>query len=133
MTPPPRQRAVATEEATTTVTDTVTITDCEAGFRLDHELLVTDPVCIPIDPQRVLPLDMTALELMLITSQTPLGTAQWILDELPLLLPEYADRLTPLPGFGYPADLEQVAALQPDLILARRIRWMSNWQNRLRR
>ena len=96
-----------------------TSVDCEEGFRLfDHELLVTDPVCIPIAPQRVLPLDMTALELMLITNQTPLGTAQWILDELPLLLPEYADALTPLPGFGYPADLEQVAALQPDLILA---------------
>jgi len=99
----------------------VTVADdsCEAGFRLfDHELLVTDPVCIPADPQRVLPLDMTALELMLITKQTPLGTAQWILDELPILLPEYAAVLTPLPGFGYPADLEQVAALQPDLILA---------------
>lgn len=92
---------------------------CETGFRLfDHELLVTDPVCIPANPQRVLPLDMTALELMLLTGKTPLGTAQWILDELPLLLPEYADTLTPLPGFGYPADLEQVAALRPDLILA---------------
>lgn len=109
----------AVAEATTTVTDTVATRGCEAGFRLfDHELLVTDPVCIPIHPQRVLPLDMTALELLLLTKQTPLGTAQWILDELPILLPEYADRLSPLPGFGYPADLEQVAALQPDLILA---------------
>lgn len=115
----PAPTAVAAAEATTTVTNTVAITDCEEGFRLfDHELLVTDPVCIPTAPQRVLPLDMTALELMLITNQTPLGTAQWILDELPILLPEYADALTPLPGFGYPADLEQVAALQPDLILA---------------
>lgn len=115
----PALTALAAAEVTTTVTDTVTTADCEEGFRLfDHELLVTDPVCIPTAPQRVLPLDMTALELMLITNQTPLGTAQWILDELPLLLPEYADRLTPLPGFGYPADLEQVAALQPDLILA---------------
>ncbi len=92
---------------------------CEAGYRLfDHELLVTDPVCIPVDPQRVLPLDMTALELMLLIGKTPLGTAQWILDELPILLPEYAEAMAPLPGFGYPADLEQVAALQPDLILA---------------
>lgn len=97
----------------------VTNNDCEAGYRLfDHELLVTDPVCIPVDPQRVLPLDMTALELMLLTGKPPLGTAQWILDELPILLPEYADALAPLPGFGYPADLEQVAALNPDLILA---------------
>ncbi|MBX3015566.1 MAG: iron-siderophore ABC transporter substrate-binding protein [Caldilineaceae bacterium] len=94
-------------------------TRCKEGFRFfDHALLVSDPVCIPAAPQRVLPLDMTALELMLMTEQTPLGTAQWILDELPLLLPEYADVVTPLPGLGYPADLEQVAALQPDLILA---------------
>lgn len=109
---------VAASPATTTIT-TIAATACEAGFRLfDHDLLVTDPVCIPTAPQRVLPLDMTALELMLITNQTPLGTAQWILDELPILLPEYADALASLPGFGYPADLEQVAALQPDLILA---------------
>lgn len=93
--------------------------ECDDGFRLfDHELLTTEPVCIPASPERVLPLDMASLELLLITEQTPVGTSQWILNELPLLLPQYAELLGSLPGFGYPADLEQVASVQPDLILA---------------
>lgn len=92
---------------------------CEDGFRLfDHELMINDPVCIPVAPARVLPLDIAALEVLLITGQTPVGTGEWILGELPLLLPEYADVLEPLEGVGWPADLEQVARFQPDLILA---------------
>jgi iron complex transport system substrate-binding protein len=58
------------------------------------------------------------LEMVLLTGGTPAGTAEWILQELPLLLPQFADRLATLEGVGYPADLEQVASLQPDLILA---------------
>jgi iron complex transport system substrate-binding protein len=41
-----------------------------------------------------------------------------MLDEMPLLIPEFADILAPLEGVGYPASLEQVALLNPDLILA---------------
>ena len=114
----------ASAETTTPVaaagsTTTESASDCAAGFRLfDHKVLATEPICIPIAPQRVLPLDMAALEFLLLTGQSPVGTAEWILQELPLLLPQYAEVLAPLPGMGYPADLEQVAALQPDLILA---------------
>lgn len=92
--------------------------DCEPGFRLfAHELLVGDPVCIPVAPQRVLPLDMAALEVLMLTGQTPVGAGQWMLEELPLLLPQYADQYATFEGLGYPAELERVAALQPDLIL----------------
>lgn len=117
---PPAGKATAAEAKTETPLAAGQAADqCKAGFRLfTHELLATEPVCIPVAPQRVLPLDMAALEALLITNQTPAGTAQWILEELPLLLPQYADRLAPLKGMGYPADLEQVAALKPDLILA---------------
>ena len=103
---------------TSTPTDPTALT-CAAGFRLfTHEMLVSDPVCIPTAPQRVLPLDMAALEVLLLTGKTPVGTADWMLQELPLLLPQYVETLAPLAGVGYPADLEQVAAFQPDLILA---------------
>ncbi len=92
--------------------------ECEAGFRLfDHERLVGDPVCIPEAPQRVLPLDMAAMEVVLLTGQTPVGTGEWMLEELPILLPQYAERLSTVTGLGYPAELEKVATLQPDLIL----------------
>lgn len=111
----------STETAAETGTDDAASaeTECEEGYRLfDHERLATDPVCIPIAPERVLTLDMASLEMLLILEQTPVGTAQWILNELPVILPQYADVLETLPGFGYPADLEAVAAQQPDLILA---------------
>lgn len=106
----------ASEEA---ASEEVASDGCEEGFRLfDHELMINDPVCIPVSPKRVLPLDIAAMEVMLITGQTPVGTGEWILQELPLLLPEYADVLAPLEGVGWPADIEQVARFQPDLILA---------------
>ncbi len=95
-----------------------TTTECEAGFRLfDHELLVGEPICIPEAPQRILPLDMAAMEVVLLTGQTPVGGGDWMLDELPILLPQYADTLSTVEKLGYPAELEKVAALQPDLIL----------------
>lgn len=116
---PAGQATAAATKAATPVAASQAADECKAGFRLfQHELLATDPVCIPVAPQHVLPLDMAALESLLLTNQTPVGTAQWILEELPLLLPPFADRLAPLKGMGYPADLEQVAALKPDLILA---------------
>ncbi len=94
-------------------------TECEAGFRLfDHKLLMTEPLCIPNDPKRVVALDMASLEVMLLTGQKPVTTADWMLDELPILLPQYADTLATFDEVGYPADLEKVAALKPDLIMA---------------
>jgi len=94
------------------------VSECEAGFRLfDHELLVGDPLCIPEAPQRVLALDMAAVEVLLLTDRVPVGTGQWMLEELPILLPHYAEKLAPVESLGYPAELEKAAALQPDLIL----------------
>jgi iron complex transport system substrate-binding protein len=108
--------AVEAEESATAAGEATS--ECDAGFRLfDHELLVGEPLCIPAAPQRVLPLDMAALEVLMLTGQTPVGTGEWMLQELPLLLPQYADQYATFEGLGYPAELEKVAALQPDLIL----------------
>lgn len=93
--------------------------ECEEGYRLfDHELLESDPVCIPNNPERILPLDMASLEFVLLMGQTPVGTADWMLEEYPVLLPQFADALKDVKGLGYPAELEQVLLLEPDLILA---------------
>ena len=112
-----------TGEATVEVTEETEVAqaaaDCEEGFRLfDHELLLTEPVCIPENPERVLPLDIASLEMTLLTGKIPVATADWMLNEMPLLIPEFADILAPIEGVGYPASLEQVAVLRPDLILA---------------
>lgn len=92
---------------------------CPAGQRLfDHELLASEPLCIPADPQRIIALDMASVELTLLADKTLLATSGWILSELPLLHPPFAEALATVEDVGYPANLEQVALLKPDLILA---------------
>jgi iron complex transport system substrate-binding protein len=92
---------------------------CQAGFRsFDHELLATDPLCLPEAPERIIALDMASVELTLLSEKTLLATSGWILSELPLLAPQFAPTLETVEDVGYPANLEQVALLKPDLILA---------------
>lgn len=92
---------------------------CEEGQRLfEHELLATDPVCIPETPERILALDMASVEMTLLTGKNLVGTANWILNELPLLEPRFAEALAEVTDVGYPADLETTLLLEPDLILA---------------
>lgn len=94
-------------------------TECEEGFRLfDHEYLATDPVCIPENPQRVLALEISALEMVLFTDKELVGTANWLHDEVPVLMPELATALEGIADTGYPANLEAALLAEPDLILA---------------
>lgn len=94
-------------------------TECEEGFRLfDHEYLATEPLCIPEDPQRVLALDISALEMVLLAEKELVGTANWLHDEVPVLLPELASALEGIADTGYPANLEAALLAAPDLILA---------------
>lgn len=92
---------------------------CEAGFRLfDHEYLAGDPVCIPEDPQRILALEISALETVLLTDKELVGTAGWLHEEIPVILPELAPALEGVADTGYPANLEVALLAAPDLILA---------------
>jgi iron complex transport system substrate-binding protein len=98
--------------------NTQEVTECEPGFRLfDHEYLATEPVCIPEDPQRVLAMDMAALEFLFYTNKEIVGSMQWILEELIASLPPLAERLKAVTDVGYPVDPEVVLAAQPDIIL----------------
>lgn len=94
-------------------------TACEAGFRLfEHEYLATDPVCIPENPQRILALEMSALEAVMFSGKELVGTASWLHDEVPVLMPQFAPALEGIPNTGYPANLEVALESDPDLILA---------------
>ncbi|MCA0457828.1 MAG: iron-siderophore ABC transporter substrate-binding protein [Chloroflexi bacterium] len=94
-------------------------TTCEAGFRLfEHEYLAGDPLCIPENPQRILALEMSALESVVLADKELVGTANWLHEEVPVLLPEIAPALEGIPDTGYPANLEVALAVSPDLILA---------------
>ncbi|MEM7125976.1 MAG: ABC transporter substrate-binding protein [Chloroflexota bacterium] len=93
--------------------------ECGEGQRLfDHELLFTDPVCISVNPEKIIALDVASVELALMTGKELQATSGWILDEMPRMLPQYAEALTPVEDVGYPANLEMVLRLKPDIILA---------------
>ncbi len=110
---------VPTAQETATAPAAASTTECEAGFRLfDHELLATDPVCIPENPQTIVPLDIASLEMTLLAGKTPLATGAWMLEEMPLLVPVFAEPLAAVEGLGWPAELEKIATLAPDLILS---------------
>lgn len=94
-------------------------TSCELGFRLfDHEYLAGDPVCIPENPQRILALEISALETVLLSGKELVGTANWLHEEVPVLMPELASALEGVADTGYPANLEAALTAAPDLILA---------------
>lgn len=93
--------------------------ECSDGQRVfSDELSVTGDVCVPIEPQRIVSMDMGAAELTLFTGKDLVGAANWILAEMSVLTPEYKDALTNIENVGYPANLEKLLALKPDLILA---------------
>ena len=93
--------------------------ECEAGYWLfDHERLVTDPVCIPESPQRVISLDMPATEFLLLNDIPIVGVFGYAADEISAITPGLADELAGIPTFGWPPNLELITELNPDLIIA---------------
>lgn len=91
---------------------------CNDGFHLfDHPQIVNGPLCLPDHPRRVLALEMSGVEMTLFAGKQLVGTADWVLNELPVLLPELADVLDAAVSIGYPANLEAVLLADPDIIL----------------
>ncbi|MEM7034629.1 MAG: iron-siderophore ABC transporter substrate-binding protein [Chloroflexota bacterium] len=92
---------------------------CEAGFRLfDHELLETDPVCIPENPERIVALAPAPFEIMLaIGAETPVGAIGYLESIYQRNFPYTNDSAANVEFVGFPANLEAVVALQPDLIV----------------
>ena len=106
------------EEDQTADTPAEAVGECEEGFRLmDHEMLATDPVCIPENPQRVVAMDPAIFEVMLLTDQKPVGAVSWLL----AIYSNSYDYLVPdiegIADVGFPPNLESIAALNPDLII----------------
>jgi len=97
-------------------------TSCDDGFHLfDHEYLATDPVCIPDDPQAIVPLDIISFEFLMINDIQPAVTsalaAQFFTTTQPDWLPQFNAVTADLPDVGFPANPEVVLEFQPDLII----------------
>jgi iron complex transport system substrate-binding protein len=92
-------------------------TSCEAGFRLfDHELLATDPVCVPENPQRIVVLSWAAAEMAIALDLRPV--AVYLLPDSISALPALQERIGDTPVLDWQFSLEQILALDPDVILA---------------
>lgn len=102
---------------------TTTATTCEPGFRLfDHELLATDPVCVPEDPQRIVALDMSIIELLMIAGETPAAVPAVAFNSYIRMHPELESPLNQVletaVDTGYPPNLEAILSSEPDLIIS---------------
>lgn len=92
---------------------------CSDDQRLfSHPLLVGEAVCLPNNPQRIVALDMGAAEMTLLSNRQLIATSNWLLAEMSVLTPEFSQALSKVQNVGYPANLEKMMALKPDLILA---------------
>ncbi|MEL6408747.1 MAG: ABC transporter substrate-binding protein, partial [Chloroflexota bacterium] len=93
-------------------------TECEVGFRLfDNDLLAHDPVCIPEDPERIVALNSRDFDLLLATGSQPVGAVGYLESIYERNFP-YMVEGTDITYVGFPANIELVLELAPDLIIA---------------
>ncbi|MEM7800577.1 MAG: hypothetical protein AAF633_15380 [Chloroflexota bacterium] len=97
--------------------------ECEEGFRLfDHELLATDPVCVPENPEAIAMIETFGVEAMLLLEQPPVVQMGPYLDQLlgnfPDLAPQIETVFADIPDAGYfPPNFEVMIEAEPDLIV----------------
>jgi len=94
---------------------------CDAGFRLfNHELLATEPVCIPENPERIALVDDKAITAYSLGVQTV--TNNWYLTDFAKAYPSALDEaaLEGMVDIGYvgEANAEAILSAQPDLIIS---------------
>jgi len=90
---------------------------CESGFHLfEHEMLATDPVCIPDAPQRVVALDTGELDNSLALGANIVGAPTADVLKYQAYLSDELESITDTGGILEP-NLETILALEPDLIL----------------
>jgi iron complex transport system substrate-binding protein len=95
---------------------------CAPGTRpIEHALGET---CVPEAPQRVVSLDMSVTELMLIAGTQPVAVSGVVLDAYTRMHPEleatFAELLETADDTGFPPNIEVILQAQPDLIIAPR-------------
>lgn len=92
--------------------------ECEPGFRLfDHELLATEPVCVPENPQRIAAVDRFTYETLLVLGIEPIAGTDFALgikDNLPYLSPQVEAAVSI--GDTTAINFERLLELSPDLI-----------------
>lgn len=95
---------------------------CQGGERfIEHALGET---CIPENPRRIVSLDMTITELLLIADIQPVAASQTVMDAYTRMHPEMAatvaEVMTDAADTGFPPNIEVILDTDPDLIIGPR-------------
>jgi len=105
---------------------------CEADFRVVEHDLLDEPICVPDAPERVIALDVTAFELMLMLEMEPVarmgeGSLQALYGSAPAVYERVSAMLEGLPVHGeyYELNVEVGLELEPDLVIS----WPGNPTN----
>ena len=97
---------------------------CDDRLRaFDHENLLGDPICIPERPERVVPIGLTPVEVMMLTDTDFVAGTSAYASFLETTHPEWVDTFaTATDGLldvgAFQTNIEAVAAAEPDLIVA---------------
>jgi iron complex transport system substrate-binding protein len=119
---PPTQIGVLTQEPLT----------CEEGFRVfDHELLSTDPICIPEEPQRILTLGMPSFETLMALGVTPFASPAPYINNYAGYYPTLAYQVEGVQNLGPLAltSLERAVEGDPDLIIGHEARFVQYYDD----
>ena len=117
-------------EATAEPDEAAATDECSEGFRFfDHELLSTEPVCVPESPQRVIALE--SFEALISLDAPPVATFENFLDNWLLEYPSLADDVTGIESIGVMPEpsIETMLTLEPDLIIGSAQRWSENYDD----
>ena len=101
--------------------------ECDEGLRLfDHDLLATDPVCIPETPERILTLGMPSFEALMSYGVQPFASPSPYLQNYALNFPTLADQLEGIQDLGPLAitSIEAIVEADPDLIIGHEARFV---------
>lgn len=103
-----------------TITLTAQENVCDTGFRLfEHELLATEPVCIPDEPQRIVTLDGLSFETLMVIGQPPIAAPSAYIRNYTLNYPTRASQTEVIEDLGRLSltGFEALLATEPDLII----------------
>ncbi|MFP4322944.1 MAG: ABC transporter substrate-binding protein [Anaerolineales bacterium] len=105
---------------------------CPEGERFfAHELLATDPVCIPDEPLRILTLEPYSFEALYTLGVPQAGTMTLAKEFFTQNFPEYTDDVDGIAEVGFPPNLELILALEPDLILGTNLPFLADLYDEL--
>jgi iron complex transport system substrate-binding protein len=91
---------------------------CAAGQRLfAHELLATEPVCVPQQAERIATLEPSAHDLLMALDRPPVAAVGYLDSVLSEAYPTLSFAANNIANLGFPPNLEALVAAQPDLII----------------